>query len=807
MRLPADLRYALRSLRRTPEFTLTAVITLGVSIAAITAMLAIVRGVLLRPLPIAEQDRVVLVRQEAPQDRSLRPFTHADIAGFLERSPAVERVAGVQYDGAFPYVVGVGADAFTAMGSLVSGEFFQVLGVRPAVGRLFDRRDEAPGAGPAIVISHALWQRRFGGDSSVVGRTLNFDRPNTIIGVAPPGFEFPARVEMWFPLELTPEVVATRDYQPYSLVALLRADASLDAVRREASSYVREIEAIAPPQTTRGLRAVVLPFEDAVLGDSRRSIELLFVAVAVLLLLAWANVANLLLMRASGRSGELALRTALGAAPGDLRRPLLTEVTLLAMGGAALALPVAHGALVALIAVAPPEIPRLDSVALGPWAPAWVGALAVLTVLVTGLGPAAWSARRGPQIPLRHGRGHTVLGGGRARSALVVLQIGLALLLTAGASVLALSLRRLQAADMGFAADSVTLVKIGLPAGAYDTRDGHLGVFTELARQVAGAPGIAGATPVILSPFSGRGGWDASFIADGQGAGAELENPTLNFETIAPGYFETMGIPMLRGRGFEATDRDGTPPVTIVSRRLALRLWAEANPIGRRIKLGGVASDWPWMGVVGVAGDTRYRELEEAPLTLYISYFQTSNPGLRPTYLAVRSERDPGAILGEVRASAGEIDTNLLIPESASVSALRAAPLARPRLTAALAGAFAFLALGLAAVGVYGMVAVLVVQRTREFGIRVAVGAQPGDIRRLVLAQGAAHAAAGIAVGSVVWLGVSRVLRSVLYEVTPTDPLTFTGAGALLLAAAVLASYFPARRATRIDPARLLRSE
>jgi predicted permease len=389
----------------------------------------------------------------------------------------------------------------------------------------------------------------------------------------------------------------------------------------------------------------------------------------------------------------------------------------------------------------------------------------------------------------------------------VVLQIGLALLLTAGAAVLAVSLRRLHDADMGFAADSVTLVKVGLPAGTYDAQDRHLGVFDELARRVAGAPGVVGATPVILSPFSGPGGWDASFLAEGQDARAETSNPTLNLETVAPGYFETMGVPLLRGRGFAATDRRGAVPVAIVSRRLARRLWGDADPIGRRIKLGGLASDWPWLGVVGVVGDTRYRELEEPPLTIYIPYLQTANPGLRPTYLAVRSHRGAGAILGEVRAAAREIDASLLVPESASVSQLRAKPLARPRLMAGLAGVFAVLALGLAAVGVYGMVAVLVVQRNHEFGVRMALGAQPTSVRRLVLAQGAAHAGAGVCLGLVAWLGASRLLRSVVYGVTPTDPVTLTGAAVLLLVSAVAASYLPARRATRVDPVQLLRSE
>ncbi len=805
--LPSDLSYTLRSLRRTPEFTVTVVLTLGAAIGAVTAMFAIVLGVLLRPLPIADQDRVVLVRKEAPKDRSLRPFTHADLANFLERSGSVERTAGVQYDGAFPYVVGSGADAFSARGSLVSGEFFDVLGVRPAAGRLLDTRDAAPGAPPAIVISHGLWQRQFGGDSSVVGRTLIFDYPHTIVGVAPPGFEYPARVEMWFPLQLTPEVAATRQYKPFSIVARLRPGASVDAVRRDAAAYVRDIEAIEPPGDTRGLRAVVLPFEDAVLGDSRTSIEILFVAVLVLLLLAWGNVTNLLLMRGSARSGELALRSALGADQADLLRPLLAEAAVLALCGAALALPLAHWALVALIAIAPPEIPRLDSIGLGPWALAWVAGLAVLTVLVAGIGPAAWSARRGNDIRPGPREGEASRARRRVRSGLVVFQVGLAVLLTAGAAVLAVSLRRLHGAPMGFAAESVTLVKIGLPAGIYEAPDRRLEVFDQLARRVTAAPGVVGATPVILSPFTGPGGFDATFAVEGQDLRAETSNPTLNLEPVAPGYFETLGIPLVRGRGFQRMDRSGSIPVAIVSQRLARRLWADADPIGRRIKLGGLASDWPWLAVVGVAGDTRYRELEEPPLTIYIPFLQTANPNLRPTYLAVRSHRDAGAILSEVRAEAREIDAGLLVPESASVSQLRAAPLARPRLTAALAGIFAMLALGLAAVGVYGMVAVLVVQRTHEFGVRLALGAPPTSVRRLVLGQGAAHAAAGICLGLLAWLGASRTLRSVLYEVAPTDPAALTGAAALLLAAAVAASYFPARRATRVDPVQLLRSE
>jgi predicted permease len=658
-----------------------------------------------------------------------------------------------------------------------------------------------------MVISHGLWQRRFGGDSSVVGSTLIFDTPNTIVGVAPPGFQYPARVEMWVPLQLTPDVT-TREYQPFSIVARLRPGASIEAVQRDAATYVREIEAIEPPGNTRGLRAVVLPFEEAVLGDTRASIEILFAGVVLLLLLAWSNVANLLLMRASARSGELALRSALGADPGDLMRPLLAEAALLALAGAALALPMAYWALTGLIAVAPPEIPRLDSVRLGLWAPACVVGLAALTVLVVGLGPAAWSARlRDSRLRLGSRGGGVTPGGRRARSALVVFQVGLALLLTAGAAVLAVSLRRLSEADMGFAADRVTLVKIGLPDGAYDTHERHLALFDALTRQVAAAPGVLGVTPVVLSPFTGPGGWDASFVLEGQDTRAASANPTLNLEIVAPGYFEALGIPLHRGRWFDSTDRSGSMPVAIVSQRLARRLWAGADPVGKRIKFGGLESDWPWLDVVGVVGDTRYRELTEPPLTVYIPFAHVRNPGMRPTYLAVRSERAPGAILGEVRTAARGIDAGLLVPESASVSQLRAVPLARPRLLASLAGAFAMLALGLAAVGVYGMVAVLVVQRTHEFGVRIALGVQSASVRRLVLGQAAGHAAVGVLVGLVAWLGASRVLRSVLYGVTPTDPVTLAAAAGLLLAAAVAASYFPARRATRVDPALLLRSE
>ncbi len=808
MSVRTDLRYALRALRRSPEFTATGLLTLGAGIGAVTAMFGVILAVLLRPLPVAEQDRLVLIRREAPRDQSLRPFAHVDIAGFLGRSRAVEGVAGVQYDGAFPYVVSRGAESFNLMGSMVSAEFFEVLGARPAAGRLLDQRDAAPDAPEAIVISYELWQRRFGGDPAVVGTTLTFDNPNTIVGVAPRGFEYPAGVEMWFPLQLTPDVVATRDYQPYSLVARMRPGASMEAVRRDAAAYGREIDKLESPREARGLRSVVLPFDEAVLGGVRPSLEILGAGVVVLLLVAWTNVASLLLMRGASRSGELALRSALGAEWSDLLRPLIAEAVLLSLGGAALALPLASWTLGALLALAPPGIPRLETVQIGPWAVAMVIGLATATVGVVGFGAAAWAARQRADQPGFGARQYLRTSTGRGpRSALVVCQVALALLLTAGAAVLAVSLRELQRADMGFAADSITLVKIGLPAGAYEARERHLAVFDDLAERVAAAPGVLGATPVILSPFVGPGGWDAGFALEGQDAEAVAANPTLNLETVAPGYFETLGVPLNRGRGFETRDRRGAVPVTIVSQRLARRLWGGEDPIGKRIKLGGLTSDWPWLEVVGVAHDTRYRELEAPPLTIYIPFRQTENPALSPTYLAVRSRWRPAAILETVRTAAREVDAALLVSESASVSELRAGPLARPRLMASLAGAFAVLALGLAAVGVYGMVAMLVVQRAREFGVRMALGAQAASIRRLVLLHGAAHAVGGILIGFLAWLAASRVLRSVLYGLSPLDPTTLAGAAALLFAAAVLASYLPAHRATRVDPAVVLRSE
>jgi putative ABC transport system permease protein len=806
MSVRVDFRYALRALRRSPEFTLTGVLTLGAGIGAVTAMFGVILAVLLRPLPVAEQERLVLIRREAPRDQSLRPFAQVDIAGFRARSRAVERVAGVQYDGAFPYVVSRGAEAFNLMGSMVSAEFFQVLGARPAAGRLLDQRDAAADAPGAIVISYDLWQGRFAGDPAVIGSTLSFDYPHTIVGVAPRGFEYPAGVEMWFPLQLTPETVATRDYQPFSLVARLRPGISLDAVRRDAEAYGREIDKLESPRELRQLRSVVLPFEEAVLGRVRPSLEILGAAVVVLLLVSWTNVANLLLMRAAGRSGELALRCALGANWRDLARPHIVEAILLTLGGAALALPIASWALRALLALAPPGIPRVETVQIGPWAVALILGLAATTMAVVGFGSAVWAARRqGNGLGTRQ---YLQTPGDRStRSALVVCQIALALLLTAGAAVLAASLRQLQRADMGFAADSITLVKVGLPPGTYESAERHLAVFEDLTARVAAAPGVSDATPVILSPFAGPGGWDASFALEGQGPDAVAGNPTLNLETVAPGYFETLGVPLYRGRGFATRDRRGSVPVTVVSQRLARRLWARENPIGRRIKLGGLASDWPWLEVVGVAGDTRYRELETPPLTIYIPFRQTENPNLRPTYLAVRSPWRPAAILGTVRSAAREIDAGLLVSESASVSELRAAPLARPRLMATLAGAFAVLALGLAAVGVYGMVAMLVVRRMREFGVRMALGAQASSIHRLVLLHGAGHAAAGMLIGFVAWVAVSRALRSEVYGVTPMDPMLLAGVAALLFAAAILASYLPARRATRVDPAVVLRSE
>jgi predicted permease len=807
--LRQDLAFAFRSLRKRPAFGALVVVTLGVGIGVVTAMFAVAHGILLRPLPITDQDDVVLVRKEAPRDRSLRPFPVADLAALRERSRTFVSVAGVQYDGAFPAVAQLGDHAISVVGTLVSGEFFRVLGVRPAVGRTLLPADAMPEAQSVAVISYGLWQRQFGGDTSVIGRTLLIQSPYTIVGVAPRGFEYPKAVEVWVPLPLVPEVVNSREFAPFSIIGRLRPGATVEQSQREVAAFVREREAVYLPGESRGQRAVAMPFKDAVVGEVRPAILILSAAVGLVLVIAIVNVANLLLIRGAARSRELAVRTALGAGRGRIARQLFTETSLLAAAGSLVGILLAWWAVRGLGAIAPPELPRLGEVEIDAGVLAFAVAATATTALACGLAPALWTARADVHVTLRGGAraGWDSRGTQLIKQSLIVSQVALACIVAVGAGLLTKSLARLQQVEMGFVASRITLVKVAPPNARYAERAQRLDFFEGVAARVGSAPGVQAATPVILAPFSGLGGWDATYTVEGQGQREAAENPTLNLEAVAPNYFDALRIAILRGRAFTAQDRERSVRVAIVSEALARRAWPGLDPLGKRLKFGAYDSQRPWLTVVGVAGETRYRELASAPPSIYVPFRQTENPGLLPNYVAVRSTADAGVVLRAVRQAANELDPAARVLDADPVRRLVAGPLARPRFNALLLVGLSAIALVLAAVGLYGVIASFVGQRTHEIGVRMALGAQAGHVRRLVFGRGMLLTGIGAAVGSIGALAASRALSSVLYDVRPGDPATLFGAVALLVGAAAAACYVPARRASRVDPLIALRTE
>jgi putative ABC transport system permease protein len=807
--LRQDLAFAFRSLRKRPAFTALVVATLGVGIGVVTAMFAVAHGILLRPLPITDQDRVVLVRKEAPRDHSLRPFPVADLAALRERTRTFVSVAGVQYDGAFPAVTQLGDRAISAVGTLVSGEFFGVLGVRPVAGRTLLPADAAPGAQRVVVISYGLWQRQFGGDTSVIGRTLLIQSPYTIVGVAPRSFEYPKAVEIWVPLRLVPEVANSREFAPFSIIGRLRPGATVEQSQREVAAFVREREAVYLPGESRGQRVVVMPFRDAIVGEVRPAILILSAAVGLVLVIVIVNVANLLLIRGAARSRELAVRTALGAGRSRIVRQLFTETALLAAAGSFVGVLLAWWAVRGLAAIAPPELPRLGEVGIDVRVLTFGVGVTAITALACGLAPALWTARADLRAALRGGArtGRDSRGMQLIKQSLIVSQVALACIVAVGAGLLTKSLARLQQVEMGFVASRITLVKVALPHGKYAERARRLDFFEGVAARVGSTPRAHAATPVILAPFSGLGGWDATYTVEGQGQREAAENPTLNLEAVAPNYFDALRVAILRGRAFTARDREGAVRVAIVSEALARRAWPGLDPLGKRLKFGQYDSQRPWLTVVGVVGETRYRELASAPPSIYVPFRQAENPGLMPNYIAVRSTADAGAVLRAVRQAANEFDPAVPVLDAEPVRRLLAGPLARPRFNALLLVGLSAIALVLAAVGLYGVIASFVSQRTHEIGVRIALGAQARQVRRLVFGKGMLLTGIGAAVGSIGALAATRALSSVLYDVRPSDPATLFGAAALLVGTAAAACYVPARRASRVDPLIALRAD
>ena len=811
-----DLRLAWRGLRQAKAFTGAAVFTLAAGIAGTTVMFALIQGVLLRPLPVREPDRLIVAWTRVRSTGATHwPFQASDIDVISGESRVLESVAGISYYDPSPFVAVENESATYISGAAVAGDFFRVIGVPPILGRVLNRADDVVGAENVLVITHGLWQRRYGGSREVIGRRMTVsERPFTIVGVMPPDVECPRGVEAWMTVAASASTVSNPAFREgilrdVDLIARLRPGATIEQARSELQGLTSRLEADAPPDSVRGLTPVVRSYEDAVVGDVRPALLVLFGSVGLVLLIASANVANLLLLRGEARRPELAVRASLGAGPGRLARQMLAESLVLALAAGVLGLGVTWWSLQALIAFVPDGLPRVDSIRLDAGVVLFTVLVASLTAALAGLVPALSVARADLAAHLRSGgRGATGNAVRLGRRALVVAQVALAVTVVAAAALLTRSLLRLQTVDMGLAKDRLVFVRLDLPKPKYADGARHLQFLKDVVARLEAVPGIAGATPVNTPPFAGTGGWDApEFTAEGQSADRAASNPSLNLESVHPNYFATLEVTLVRGRAFAETDRRGAPLVAIVSEDVAAHTWPGEDQIGKRLKLGRSASteDWrAWRTVVGVARSTRYRELAARRATLYLPAEQFM---VAAEMLVVRTSSPLALVAGEVRARVRAIDPGVQVTRVSPFRELLRGPLARPRFNAFLIGVFGIAALLLAAVGLYAVVAAYVRQRYTEIGVRVALGATAADVRGLVLGEGLRLAALGAVIGLAVAAVATRGLRALLFEVQPLDPTALLAAALLLVGASTLASYLPARRATGVDPIALLRTE
>jgi predicted permease len=806
-----ELRHTLRGLRRSPGFALTCVLLLAVGIGASTALFSVVEGVLLRPLPYPHPERLMRVSQLSAQGRAMQ-FSDPNFEDVQSRSRAFAALAQVA-GGAQVAVTGTDVPLF-ASAATVSRDFFRVMGVQPAVGRGFAPEEQQSGGPPAVVVSHGFWTRHLGAAPLHAGHTLRFEgRVFTVVGVLPSSFDYPAGTELWTPRELERRL-PSRSAHNWQVVGRLADGVTLEAARRELTAIARELKA-AHGDDTWMVDAAVVPLRDSLVGQARPTLLILLGAAAFLLLVAGANVTNLLLARAATRKRELAVRVALGAGRGTLVRQFLTETAVLTLAGGALGTLLAAWSVRALLALEPGDLPRAGEVAVNGTALGFALGLSVLLALGLGWLTALRASGQSPWEALT--QGSRALAGGRARGALVVAQLALALVLLVGAALLGRSFLRLLAVDPGYRTEGIAVLSMVLPP-VRDEAQGRAQVQLQetLTARLRELPGVAAVGSVTEFPLEGGGGADGTFLVlnrPDEVAGFEdfqqlMKEPartgSANFRVASEGYFRAMGIPLLRGRLFETGDTRDTPHVALISESLARARWPGEDPLGKLIQFGNMDGDLRPFTVVGVVGDVRDQSLSSPPEpTLYGCSRQRLRAAGR-FHLAISGSGGSAALAQAARPLLREL-TPEVPPRLRTVESLLEGSLAQRRFSLLLLGVFGGVALLLAVLGLYGVVSYAVAERTREFGIRFALGASTRAVLGLVVREAARLAGLGLLLGALGALGLTRVLESLVYGVSATDPVAFAGVALLLLAVALLASLVPARRASRVDPMSVLR--
>ncbi|MGI8843909.1 MAG: ABC transporter permease [Gemmatimonadaceae bacterium] len=796
MTLFSDIRSALRQLRNRPGATVVSALALAAGIGAATAIFTVADATLLRPLPYPRPDELVRI-WETTSERQDFPSAEPTFLDFQARTRAFAALAAMRVE--HPSLTGAG-EPERLDAAIVSATLFPLLGSEPALGRFFSDADESAGAtAPVAMLSDGLWRRRFGADPSVVGRTIILDgEPHSVIGVLKSDFAFAPSIDLWLPLGADPG--AERDNRSLDLLGRLKPGVT----HRQAAADMERISgelAAEHPRSNSGWGVRLESFSDWIYGANyRRSVWVLFGAVGCLLLLACANVANLLVAQSIAREAEIGIRAALGASRSRIVRLLFTESVVLAiLGGAGGAL-LAWWGVGALRVLVPEGGQRLNELTLNGRVLAFAVGMAAVTALFFGLVPALRAARVNLSGILSSGvRGGGSRGGKRLRDILVVAQLALAVVLLAGAGLMLTSLRRLTRVDTGIAAANVLAVPLQLP-GDYGDRQREF--VREIVARAAALPGVSSAAVTVTNPYREWGYANDVTPVDRAATAPSSGLLVAGWRSVTPDFFRTLGVPVLRGRAFEERDREGAEDVVVISASLARQLWPNENALGRALYWGG--TDGNTKQVVGVVGDVRDRQLDADPQPmLYLPYDQVYMP---TTTLLLRTDGSRAEYAAAIRSAVWSIDPNLPVPEVTPLAQNREALAAGPRVRALLVSSFAAVALLLAALGVYSVMAYAVAQRTREIGLRMALGARPAAVAREVLGRGLAVTALGIAIGLAASVAAGRVAATLLYETSPGDLPTLAGVALLVTLTALAASWVPSRRATRVNPADSLRS-
>jgi putative ABC transport system permease protein len=817
-----DMRFGARMLLKNPGFTLIAVATLSLGIGANTAIFSVLHGVLLKPLPYPDSDPIVRVWQAVPTSGFFQlGFSEAQLVRLRAGNQSFQQIGGYAVRSA--NLTEQNETQRVAVTYVTAG-VFESLGFQPALGRTFRREDEAPGSQRVAVLGHEMWRRRYGGDANILGRTIRLnDNPVTVVGVMPPDFRLPEDLsvpqgaQLWQAARIDP---VNPNWGSYYLrpIARLKPGVRPEQAFAEVSSVFAQLRQDHPQGAITDPRYYirVSPLQDDLIGPVKKALWVLVGAVGVVLLIACANVSSLLLARAAGRRKEIAVRTALGAGRGRLIRQLLTESALIALLGGTVGVSLAAWGVELIAKTNLVSVPRLSQISLNVTSMLFTLGVSLVAAMLFGLAPAAQVSRLDLNRALREeGRGVVVsAGGARIQRALVVSEVALAVMLVIAAGLLLRSFDRLLRIDPGFNVKNLLTVNIDLPASRYQDNPRVIAFYDSLLERVRALPGVVSAAATSGLPLTGWYG-DTGFQIEGRpdnnGVIDQSIPPDRNayghfyFWQVTPDYFKTMDIALRQGRGLQASDDANAPPVVVINETMARSFWPNESPLGKRIQLLAPSQKGPLTEIVGVVRDVSLHQLNEEPQPE--AYYSQAQGPARTMSLVVRTAADPLALAAAVRREAQALDSAAPVFGVSAAEQTLGQTVAQPRFNLILLGLFAVVALLLAAVGIYGVLANAVRQRTHEMGVRLALGARPGAVFRLVILQGMGLAGVGVGIGLSGAFALTRYLESLLYEVKPTDPLTFGGVALLLLGVALTACWVPARRATKVDPMVALRSE